>query len=435
MIIKTMKSLKRAPVRAVAVLLFAAVISMIICALQASNDEELHHYEETLKAVPITVTVTRLLESDGRLMQSWILDIFTKEEPVKFYDLSGLENPRDAFALFELQQNTEPVELSLTEYAKDVHVCLYRGISTINGVEGRRFTNPNLSGISSLSCDKLLLPEYGCEIKWYEGYDESIFDGEEPVCIIPYNKIDNYDNGEEEVVLEFTSKVVNTMGVIEDITYQCKLKIVGFYTAGDEKSIYCPVPIIEQVFSNLYEFPGIGSFSFILADNSRLDEFRDKMSFCFVETSDITENIPWRYQVNTWSNEFLPYALDINDEVISDLSYILENSIKFNQTITIFIAILSSVAGFLVGFLMIRNRKRDIILMRTVGNSNFGVYLRFVLEQMICIIIGVAIGGAYYMWNPRDKLLIFAIVYFVALNIALAIFMSKKLITMVKEDE
>ena len=54
---------------------------------------------------------------------------------------------------------------------------------------------------------------------------------------------------------------------------------------------------------------------------------------------------------------------------------------------------------------------------------------------MICIILGIVIGGAYYNWNPMDKLIIFAVVYFVALTLALVIFMSKKLINNVKEDE
>jgi cell division protein FtsX len=84
---------------------------------------------------------------------------------------------------------------------------------------------------------------------------------------------------------------------------------------------------------------------------------------------------------------------------------------------------------------MIRRRKRDIMLMRMVGESNARIYVGFALEQMICIILGIAIGGAYYMWNPMDKLAIFAIAYFVALSFALVIFMSKKLIRNVKEDE
>ena len=44
-------------------------------------------------------------------------------------------------------------------------------------------------------------------------------------------------------------------------------------------------------------------------------------------------------------------------------------------------------------------------------------------------------GGAYNMWNPIDKLLTFAIVYFVGLTLAMLIFLSKKLLTTIKEDE
>ena len=84
---------------------------------------------------------------------------------------------------------------------------------------------------------------------------------------------------------------------------------------------------------------------------------------------------------------------------------------------------------------MVRRRKRDIMLMRMVGESNARVYVGFALEQMICIVLGIALGGAYYSWHPVDKLALFAIVYFVALTLALVIFMSKKLIRNIKEDE
>jgi cell division protein FtsX len=127
--------------------------------------------------------------------------------------------------------------------------------------------------------------------------------------------------------------------------------------------------------------------------------------------------------------------LDIADENLFDLSAILEESIKFNRTVTLIVVALSVIAGFLVGFLMVRRRKRDILLMRMVGESNARVYVGFALEQMICIILGIAIGGAYYKWNPINNLVIFAVAYFIALTLALVIFMSKKLINNVKEDE
>ena len=164
------------------------------------------------------------------------------------------------------------------------------------------------------------------------------------------------------------------------------------------------------------------------------------MSLCFLEPDPNAKRTSWNVKIDIGlpmriSEKSYPYALDIDDNHLFDLAAILEDSIKFNRTVTLIVVALSAVAGFLVGFLMVRRRKRDILLMRMVGESNARVYAGFALEQMICIILGIAIGGAYYKWNPMDKLAIFAIAYFVALSFALVIFMSKKLIKNVKEDE
>ena len=440
MLLRTIKRLKRAIASTIALLLFSAVISIIICAMQLINEAEMRHYEETWQSVPITVTVTNLLQTDSRMpIQNWVLDIFNGEEPVKFYDMSGLGNTDDPEEIYEYKLKTDPTELSLTEYVKNFQVNMTHRIYTVNGKDLKR---PHLNGMSSLSCDKLLLPEYGCVVTWAEGYDENIFYGDEPVCIIPEGMVDHYDNGNGETLLEFSGKIKTTERVngkyqivFKDIKYQCTLKIVGTYTAGDEKSIYCPLTIIEQVYSELEAEPSIWSISFTLADNSRLEEFREKMSFCFLETSPDIKNVPWNYHANSWRNEYYPYALDINDENLFSLKDILEKSIKFNRTVTVIIVVLSVISGFLVGFLMIRSRKRDIILMRTVGESSLRIYLIFVLEQMICIILGVILGGAFNLWQPIGNLIAFVLIYFVGLSLALVIFLNNKLLTSIKEDE
>jgi hypothetical protein len=448
MILKSIKRIKRAPVSAIAVLLFAFIISMIICALHASNEAELRNYEEVWQSVPITVTVTDPTgKNDGDLLISpWVLSIFTDDTPVKFYDDSAEKKYSD------------PVEeLSLAEYLKDIQSMMYTPISTINGTKYTSASGTTmLYGITSLSCDKQLLPENGCEITWYEGYDESIFASEELLCIVPEGMAERYDNGGEADLyfsgrsnIPFIHRDENGEFLLVDgelvvefpkVEYNCSLKIVGTYTAGDGKSIYCPYPIIDQVFDALSKNKIIRVLSATLADNSRLDEFREKMSYCFLEPSPNAKKTSWGVSVDYGTLPYITektysYALDIDDNHLFDLAAILEDSIKFNRTVTLIVVALSAVAGFLVGFLMIRRRKRDILLMRMVGESNARVYVGFVLEQMICIILGIAIGGAYYMWNPMDKLAIFAIAYFVALSFALVIFMSKKLIRNVKEDE
>ncbi len=442
----TLNRIKRSPVRAVAVLLFAAVIAMIICALQASNDEEMRHYEEAYQAVPIKFSVNKPSMADkdsSSLMHGWVLDLFTGENPVEIVDVSAAIDSQEKWAIVD---NTEPTKISLQEYVKDLQVKMTYSIRTING---KKYTGAIgttcLYGMTSIYSDKQLLPEYGCEIKWYEGYDESIFAGDEPVCLIPESKAtaQHYDNGNGEAELYFfysRRQMIDGVSVeVESGEYECKLKIVGTYTAGDELSIYCPFPIIEQVYEELEQEYRIDSLSGTIADNMRLGEFLEKADMFFMDPSQKDEEIPWGIVVfnreDEYPNEFYLYAMDINDEHLAELSAILKESIKFNRFVTVLVVILSVISGFLVGFLMIRRRKRDIILMRTVGESNFDVYFGFVLEQMICIILGIAVGGAYYMWNPIDKLAIFAIVYFVALTLALVIFMSKKLIKNIKEDE
>ena len=452
MIKKVFTRFKRAPVPAVAILLFAAIISVIICALHASNEAELRNYEETWKTVPITVTVTDLsgVNNGKLLIDPWVLDLFIGDIPVKFYDLSGLENPNDLMAYFEYLDATEPIKLSLTEYIKDVQIQMRMPINTINGTN---FTSPGsttqLYGITSINTDKQLLPENGCQITWYEGYDESIFAGEDMLCIIPEEMAERYDNG-GIVDLYFSNKSNNPIIITrEDGTkvtefptkeYNDSFKVVGTYTSGDKKSIYCPYLIFEQITEKLEIRRMIYSLSATLADNTRLEEFREVISFCFREPSPDAEKVDWfvsirNEDINGYRESYYPYALDINDNNLFDLAAILEDSIKFNRTVTVFVVILSVISGFLVGFLMVRRRKREIMLMRMVGESNAKVYVGFALEQMICILLGIALGGSYYNWNPIKNLAIFAVVYFVGLSLALAIFMSKKLLTSVKEDE
>ena len=180
---KYIKRFSRAPIPAIAILLFSAIISVIVCALHVSNEEELRNYEETWKSVPITVTVTPPSENNTELflIDPWVYDLFTEKEPVKFYDVSAA---KDIYEAIETIPSEPSAEFSLAEYVKDVQVKKQQLIDTING---ETFKNHLLYGITSLASDKQLLTDYGCVITWKEGYDESIFAGEEMLCIVPEN--------------------------------------------------------------------------------------------------------------------------------------------------------------------------------------------------------------------------------------------------------
>ena len=425
MIEKRHKRLKSTYIPAIAVLLFAAVVSVIICVLYASNEAYLRKQEEALQSTPITVTVRGVPVYEGHKagISPWTIDLFTGKNPVKIQDMSS--------------ENREITQISLSEYLQDVRIKMSRSIININdwpALDQTTHVNPDLIGITSIPSDERLLPENGCEITWYEGYDESVLGGEDPVCLVPAGKVEAYDNGNGEAVLYFYyawGRMENGAYVeVSRTEYECTLKIVGTYTAGDEMSFYCPFSIIEQVYSGLEERTNPDSISATIADNLLLDEFREKARFFYSNLSENTEEVSDGIRVlnrskkYTLDNSF--NALDIDDsELLDFMSDLEDNNIKFYRIVTVAIIAFSIVTGFLIGFLMIRLRKSDIMLMRTNGKSNPKIYFGLVLEQMMCIILGVIIGGAYNMWKPIDKLLIFAVGYFVALSLALMIFMSK----------
>lgn len=126
MIIRTIKRLKRAPVPAIAVLLFAAVVSVIICALQASNEAEVRNYEAAYQSVPVTVTVTEPsgINSDTLSISSWVLDLFTGESTVEVIDTSAAKDFNESVSL---KEKTEPVGFfgRISERCSDQDVAFY----------------------------------------------------------------------------------------------------------------------------------------------------------------------------------------------------------------------------------------------------------------------------------------------------------------------
>ena len=53
----------------------------------------------------------------------------------------------------------------------------------------------------------------------------------------------------------------------------------------------------------------------------------------------------------------------------------------------------------------------------------------------MCLAAGILLGGAAFLWQPLQRLMLFGGIYFVGLSIALVIFLCKNLLTTIKEDE
>lgn len=394
MILHTLKRIRRAPIPALGVLLFVTALCVVLCSLQKANDAELQKYNETYHTIPVQFSITNLSGTNANnLGISWVIaEKFTAEDGLGKY---------------------------VTELQK---VCKH-------SIQGDHFGS-KLVGVTSLELSPELWAENGTTIEWKAGYGEDVFTGNDPVCLIPNAMAVQTDEetGEDYVELYF-----EVMGRDALITHTMKLWVVGTYRGGDGKTIYCPYTICEQVYTELDEFMVVQAMRATLKDNDDLEELRAVSKQWFAEPNPLGEKTP--YEGDEWSYDYYPFALSINDELLQRASATLQTSINTNRVCTVVVLALSAAVGFLIGFLMVRSRKKEIALMRTMGTPNRSVYFCFALEQMLCVIVGILLGGVNNHWNPIDRLGILAATYFVGLTIALLIFLRKNLLTTIKEDE
>lgn len=384
----------RRPLEAFAVLLFTAVIALVLCGLHMGNEAARERYEEIYTTIDVRCTVTNLTgdQSDHLTLSVSTLGLFTGT-----YEYGGSD---------------------LMEYVEDVQV---KGSEEITW-NGEEYT---LTAISSTGIESPLWPENGCAIFWNEGYSESVFGSDEMVCLIPEAMAKKME--EQELPTDTLPLLVKSRFPQYETDYEGEVTIIGTYSSEDATTIYLPWKSYVAMMRSCSRYETVESIYATLRDNRKLEEFREAASAYFVEPD---PNYAARDEVDGFY-----YALDINDYQLKQADLTLRNSMRVNELVTLLVFAASALAGFLVGFLVIRSRKREITLMRTLGCSNGRIYEEFAIEQLACILGGVLLGGGYTLWHPLWKLVVFAAVNFVGLSTALIVFLNVNLLSSMKEDE
>lgn len=385
------KCLWRRPLPALGVLIFSAVVSAVLCALHAGILAETRNYERTYDDIPVEVSVTDLsgTKADRLQIPGWVLELFTGE---------GKFQP------------------DISEFVSDIQIKLRQDIE-----DG---TYKELVGISGLSIAKELSKENGGSISWYPGYDETVFSTDEWVCVLPESKAQD----QQKIPLRFTYRVD------EDTVneFECVLTVAGTYRSSlGDIWVFCPLEVTEQVFRGLEKDRSIDAVSTRVTDNSQLEALRERAGLWFAQPDPTGAKTEWGYG----GHEYYLFALDINDRLLKDASLTLENSIFINTLCTYLVFLLSAGAGFFISLLMIRQRKREITLMRSLGTGSFSVFSGIFLEQAVLAVAGILLGGACFRWEPADRLEVFAGVYLLGLILALSLYLRNRLLTAAKEDE
>lgn len=405
MIKRLIRNNLRRPAYSVAVLVFAAILTLVLCFLHRSEQKELHSYEQTFASIPVTFRVTDLDASKPDSIDGWIVDLFSEQ---------GMKPNLAPFvgALY--------TRVSLKgDYVVDI-IYNDKGLPV-------EVTEPILvAGIESLYVAEELTEDWGGEIHWQEGYDESILSTDAMVCLLPESLKDL-----DQVKINYTHTFMINDNESMTLRTTHTLDVVGYYIDKGNTRIYCPYPVMKRTFAELRASKDLEEVCAVLNDNHNLEQLREVAQLWFAEPNPTGEKTPW----GRFGYEYYFYALDIDDYMLQNLQSNMKNSMQLNQLAAAVVFILSAGAGFLTGFLVIRSRKREIALMRTMGAPHVAIFIELALEQMMCVLAGILLGGAFFLWQPLQKLALFGGIYFVGLSIALVIFLCKNLLTTIKEDE
>lgn len=382
----------------ISLVLFSAVISAILCGLNAANEAELRDYDNVFHSIPVRFAVTNLAGTRSEKLSApgWVADLFTGDR--------GYSH-------------------NFSQFATDIQIRMEQEIADHDDLD-------KLIGITAKEAAPELLSENRGAINWYEGYDERIFAENDTLCLIPQELSDRaeFPNGEVTLKCEYTYQ----NGIeVETHEYTLTLKIAGTYMGSETKMVYCPYSVVKSVYTRLGKERVIESISAQLINNDDLDLLKEYAAYWFAQPNATGEETQW----GSMGYDSYPYALTIKDELLQQLTESMRSSLIVNNICTILIFVLSMAVGLLIGMLTVRNRKREIMLMRTLGTGNGQVYLEFVLEQMGCILLGILLGGIWFLWRLVWRLAAFAGIYFVGLTLSLLIFMGTSLISTMKEDE
>lgn len=384
------RRVRRRPLIPIAVLALSLLLSFALCFMQYNYEQEEKAYHETYSSIPVYLNVTDLsgMYTDGLTIPGFYYDVFSGDSPVA---------PR------------------LCEYMKDVRAKLELEASG----EGRVFTVCGINHVELLG-DTL--------ITWGEGYDEDIFRMDEMLCIVPEDM--TLAPGDEVLLtVQSKNKYVDTNGVEQYRTRVYSVTVAGTHNGG-MFTLYTPFSTANEM-AQWADKRKLYSLSATLADNYAIEEFKELVPAWFAEPDPMGNRTPWSYGIYS----YYPNALDIDDELLQRAEDSLAASLLINKMASVLVFVLSAGAGFFLGFLIIRSSKREIALMRTLGQSGAKIFLGLLLEQMVCVLFGTAIGGAAFMWQPSQRLAAFVVMYFAGLSAALTVFLNRNLLNSQKEEE
>lgn len=221
--------------------------------------------------------------------------------------------------------------------------------------------------------------------EYMDGYDDKLFESEEMVCIVTDAFLNEHGLKIGEQVQFTAIETINYPVVSEgDVLYNTvTLKIVGRYMSYvNPGPIYCPLEIATDLCRNINKPLALSSAKFTLQNTQELNRFRD-----LLQGLDFVNQ-----QAGSNSSRDQGLSFIISDRLLKNATSSVENYIAFTSALQPFIYLLCAGIGFVISYLLIRIRKPEFAIMRSLGASRTVGFLTFFIEQVFLCSMGAVFG-------------------------------------------
>lgn len=223
----------------------------------------------------------------------------------------------------------------------------------------RLMGNDVLRGLNDPKADPSLRDRIE-DTEWVEGYDVSIFTGSEMVCLVPYvYQLEYGDTWDVQVGGKtYTLTIAGTYG--------------WFSGYEDGLVYYCPVDTLKAIYEDAQEEFTYSGFEMELQNLPKLDDFKELLRQLALDSGDT--------------------RVIINDSRLQSITSHLKRQIRLLETLLPVLFALVAGVSFGLSFLLLRGRKREAAVLRSLGMKRTAVFASFLFENLLQAILGLLIS-------------------------------------------
>lgn len=245
-------------------------------------------------------------------------------------------------------------------YYQDEYVKNVRAKATVKLIKPQDYTMVCLLTPDS---DYALTTAGGGSITLFDGWDASVFAGNQEVCIIPRG-------------LAVDGEYIE----IDNGNFSVNLRVIGTHT-GPEKTLYCPFHTMDFHEGQSYMVTA-DSCSFDIKDVRRLDEAKASLYEVFGEPNAVDN-----------SGSRPAFAVRINDSILLNTLEEIHGNIRTLHLLIPVLLLIEGAVGFFAAYLSTQSRLREYAVMRCLGMTRGKVFCVTFLKQLALALAGGILGA------------------------------------------